>query len=182
MSRLRAVSIATFALILATVPAGAKDKDEAKVAPKIFQDVVDCRKIAADAERLACYDSKVASLESAQQSKQLYIADKEEVKKSRRGLFGLALPDLGIFGGDDEDEADEDVIKQIEAVIKSVRSSSTGYIFTLEDGAVWAQTEDRYPGITPKAGQKILIKRAAMGSYTGSVEGRPSFRIKRRID
>lgn len=182
MSRLRAVSIATFALCLAAVPAGAKDKDEAKVAPKIFQDVVDCRKIEADAERLACYDNKVASLETAQQSKQLYIADKEEVKKSRRGLFGLPLPDLGIFGGDDEDEKDEDVIKQIEAVIKSVRSSSTGYVFTLEDGAIWGQTEDRYPGITPKPGQKILIKRGAMGSYMGSIEGRPSFRIKRRID
>jgi hypothetical protein len=176
MSRSRAASIALFASWIAVSPVAANDKADVKSTPKIFQDVVDCRKVEADDERLACYDSKVAALEAAEQSKQVLVADKEEVKKSRRGLFGFTLPTLGIFGNDD---ADEDRIDSIEATIKSAREVSGKYMFTLDDGAIWAQTEIGYIGLTPKPGQKIVIKRGAMGSFIGKVEDGRAFRMKR---
>jgi hypothetical protein len=171
----RAIAIAALVGAI-TASAGAADKTETgAAAPKIFQDVVDCRKITADAERLSCYDRNVAALESAQQQKELYVADKEEVRKSRKGLFGFTLSDIGIFGGDKE----SDKVVSIEASIKSVRETAGKYMFTLDDGAVWMQTEAGYIGLTPRPGQTIFIKRAAMGSYVGRVGNGRTFRIKR---
>jgi hypothetical protein len=176
MSNLRIVSIAAFAACVLAAPTMADDNEEAKTTPKIFQDVVDCRKIEADYERLACYDRNVTALELAQQTKQVFVADKEQVEKSRRGLFGFSLPKIKIFGDGGSDGTD---IGSITAKITSARENAGKYIFTLDDGAIWAQTEQGYIGLTPKPGQEILIKRAAMGSYLGKVSNGRAFRIKR---
>jgi hypothetical protein len=176
MMSLRTVSIVICVGILAALPLAAKEKDADPAAPKIFRDVVDCRKIAADTERLACYDQHVASLETAQQKKELYVADKEEVETSRRKLFGLTLPRIRIFGGDNEADSE---IDEIETTITTARSGSQGHTFILEDGAVWVQADSQYIGVNPKAGNKIKIKKAALGSYMAKVENGRSFRIKR---
>lgn len=176
MSIRRAVSAVLFIACVSDAPLAAKERTMVKATPKIFQDVVDCRKIGIESERLACYDRNVAALEVAEQSKQVYVADKEEVKKSRRGLFGFSIPDLGLFGGDD---ADDGKIDSIEATIRSAHEIGGKYTFTFDDGAVWAQTEVGYLGLVPKPGQKILIKRGAIGSFVGKVEDGRAFRIKR---
>lgn len=152
----------------------AADKGAPTETPRIFQEVIDCKIIEADDARLACYDQKVEALRIARDDKQILVADKEQVKKDRKSLFGLAIPDLGIFGDDDENEG-----REIESVIKSVRATKAGYVFTLEDGAVWIQAESRELGRIPKAGLNIVIKRAAMGSFMGKIEGGRTFRIKR---
>jgi hypothetical protein len=176
MSIRRAVSAVLFIACVLDAPLAAKERNVVKATPKIFRDVVDCRKIGIESERLACYDRNVAALEVAEQNKQVYVADKEEVKKSRRGLFGFSIRDLGLFGGDDSDDVK---IDSIEATIRSVREVDGKFMFTLDDGAAWAQTEVGYIGLTPKPGQKIVIKRAAMGSYIGKVEDARAFRMKR---
>jgi hypothetical protein len=160
-----------------TQAAAARDKAAAKApVPAIFQNVVDCLQIDDSAQRLTCYDQNVQAMKAAQKSDQLFIASEDQIKESRRGLFGLTLPSLKIFGGADGDYAE---VKEIEGVIASVRETAAGYIFTLADGAVWAQSENRYLGMTPKKGQKIVIRKAALGSYMGKLEGGVGFRIKR---
>ena len=157
------------------VPASSKTQPLASAPPpKIFQDVVQCRAIADAAERLACFDRSVGALAAAQHSKDLYVADKEAMREARRGLFGFSLPKIKIFG--DEDMADE--VDRIETTIASFREGQKGYIFTLKDGAVWRQTDGAYLD-RPKVGAKIRIRRAALGSFFGSVEGQPGFRIER---
>ena len=142
--------------------------------PKIFTDVVECRKITDPDQRLACYDRTVGVLASAEETDQLYVADRESIREARRGLFGFNLPKLRIFKNDDMAED----VDSIETTIKSVRSGQRGYIFTLEDGAIWAQTDKSYMD-RPKPGQKIRIRKAALGSFMARVENDPGFRIER---
>lgn len=142
--------------------------------PKIFNDVVQCRAIADAAQRLACFDQSVGALATAQQNRDLYVADKDAMREARRGLFGFSVPKLRIFG-DDDMEKDVD---QIETTVAGVSAGQRGFIFTLKDGARWAQTDGAYMD-RPKAGSTIKIKRGALGSYFGSVNGKVGFRIER---
>ena len=170
----------TYGLVAATaaglVAAGAvaKDRKIDTAAPKIFTDVTACRTIADSAERLACYDRTVGALATAQETQNLYVADQETMREARRGLFGFNLPKVKLFGNDDISED----VKSIETTISAVSSGQRGYIFTLEDGARWAQTDGAYMD-RPKPGAKIRIRRAALGSYMASIDGRVGFRIER---
>ena len=73
----------------------------------------------------------------------------------------------------------DEEVKEIDGIVASVRETTAGYVFTLADGAVWAQSDAHYLGRTPKKGQKIVIRKAALGSYMGKLEGGIGFRIKR---
>lgn len=160
--------------ILSVVAGPAPARDLPKTAtPKLFEEVVTCRTIQDSAQRLACYDRSVSALETAQKSNELYVADKAAVKEARRGLFGFSLPKLKIFG--DEDLGDLD---QLETTIAAVSSGQRGYIFTLPDGARWAQTDKKYID-RPKVGSKIKIEKAALGSYMASINKRPGIRVER---
>jgi len=142
--------------------------------PKIFNDVVQCRSIADSAQRLACFDRSVDALATAQANRDLYVADKDAMREARKGLFGFSVPKLRIFG--DDDMAKD--VDQIETTVSGVAQGAHGYVFTLKDGARWAQTDSAYMD-RPKAGATIKIKRAALGSYFGSVNGNVGFRIER---
>lgn len=142
--------------------------------PRIFQDVLQCRTIADSTQRLACYDRGVAALETAQKTNNLYVADREAMAEARRGLFGFEVPKLRIFN----DDAMAKEVDSIETTIRSVSEGQRGYVFTLADGARWVQTEKKYMD-RPRPGAKIRIRRALMGSYLASIDGRPGFRIER---
>jgi hypothetical protein len=166
-----------FALCLGSPSSGAaKDDALQQEAPTVFKNVVECRKITDASQRLICYDANVEKLEQAQSSKDLYVIDKAQAKQSRKGLFGFQLPKIKIFGDDD----DKDEIKEIDSTIAAMRQGKGGWTFTLEDGATWQQTDGIYIGTSPKIGRKIHIKRAALGSYMGKVEGGVAFRIVRQ--
>ena len=171
------VSLTTF--ILAS-PALAKDDKEAQLTkpPAIYTELVACKTIADAQQRLACYDEKVVALETAQTNKQVVIADREQVKEARRGLFGLSLPRIKLFGGGNDEGAD---ISQIESTITSIRQLRGGkLVLSLEDGATWQQTEVRSMR-RPRKGDPIVIKRAALGSYTAKVKDGRSFKVKRIV-
>ena len=156
-------------------PASSKTQPLANAPPpKIFQDVVQCRAITDAGQRLACFDRSVGALAAAQQSKDLYVADKEAMREARRGLFGFSLPKMKIFA-DDDMEKDVD---SIESTITAAVPGQQGYIFTLADGARWKQTDGAYMD-KPKAGSKIRIKRAAMGSFFGTIGSNPGVRVER---
>ena len=176
MARFSIVSsgLAIAALAMA-VPASSKTQPLAAAPPpKIFTDVVQCRAIADAAERLACFDRSVGALATAQSSKELYVADKDAMREARRGLFGFNLPKMRIFADDDMEKD----VNAIESTIAGFNEGQTGYVFTLKDGARWKQTDSVYMD-KPKLGAPIRIKRAALGSFFGSIAGRPGFRIER---
>jgi hypothetical protein len=162
--------------LIAIQPAFAKDKEEETKRAVPVQQLYDCRAIADADQRLACFDRTVAALEVAEAKREVTIADKETVKKTRRGLFGFSLPRIGLFGGDDDAEE----IKEIEAVVKSASIDRSGkYRIVMEDGAVWQQIDTTRLPREPKPGQKVKIRVAAMGSYFANVDGQRAIRMKR---
>ena len=172
--------LATACLIMALIPAAAlaKDKKAGDPPPAVFQAVIDCRTIGDSAARLACYDASVATLADAQKSDDLFVASKDDMRKARRGLFGLSLPRISIFGGDEDDPEDKLQVKEIDAVLSAVGGGIGRWALTLDDGATWVQTDGAYIN-TPKVGAKVHIKRGALGSYVANVNGGMGFKVKR---
>lgn len=163
--------------LLLSAPALAKDKDAKDqapaVQPQVFQAVVDCRKLTDSAARLACYDASVAALAGAADAKQVLVVDRATTEKTKRGLFGLSLPKIKLFGDNDDIE-----VNKIESTITAVSSTRDGSaIFVLADGARWKQTEGR--DTFAKAGQKIEIAKGAMGSYFARINGQAGVRVMR---
>lgn len=148
-----------------------------KSAPQVVERLFDCREIADPTERLACFDREVAVVEQATKSDDLVMADREQLSEARKGLFGFSIPKLRLF---DRGSEEERALDQIEGVIASTRSSATGkLVVTLEDGARWAQTDDTpIPG-SVRAGDRITIKRAAVGSFLGKIGTKRAFRVQR---
>lgn len=165
------IGLAILGLVVA-VPAAAQKMPKTST-PKLFEEVVNCRAIQDSGQRLACYDRNVAALDTAQKSNELYVADKAAMKEARRGLFGFSLPKMKIFGDEDLGDLDE-----LETTIAAVSTGQRGYVFTLPDGARWAQTDKKYMD-KPKVGAKIRIKKAMLGSYMASINKKPGFRVER---
>jgi hypothetical protein len=158
-------------LLSAAVPLPALAQSQAEPVPQVFKDVVDCRALTDTAARLACYDRTVSAMADATAKNDLFLADRAKVRETKRTLFGLSLPSLRLFG-DNED------ISQIDSTITRLSSNARGkWIFTLQDGGRWAQTDVR--SIAPKVGDKIVVRRAAMGSFMANVGGARAVRVER---
>lgn len=170
------VTAAALALISGAA-ASAKDKDDAATAaPPVYKAVLDCRSLGDPAQRLACYDAKVGAMATATDKKDLLVIDRETIRATKRGLFGISLPKIKIFGGNDDEE-----VNQIESTINAAYAAKDGMsVFALADGSRWKQTDGRFT--YPKPGQKILIKRAALGSFMAQVNGQPGVRVIRLPD
>lgn len=144
--------------------------------------VTACQSVADPAQRLACFDASVAKLKTATDQREVVVVDKEQVRKTRRSLFGFSFPDLPkIFGGGDgdDDAKDEPEFQQLESTIVKVGSPGNGkWIMVLPDGAAWQYTEVNR-NVEPEAGDKILIKKAALGSFMANIDGQRAVRVQR---
>ena len=147
--------------------------------PQAFEALVKCRAIAEDAARLRCFDQAAAALQQAAEKRDIVMIDREQVRQTRRSLFGIEGLRLPFFGHGDEKGED---VSQLDGVIASARDVGNGrWLFHLEDGSTWVQVDDNVIAIWPKAGQKVLIKRAALGSYMMRVNGQPGVRVRRTL-
>lgn len=176
---LRIAFAAAAALFCAAVPgaAAAQDRNAQRARPEVMSRVVRCRTIASAEERLACFDREVAAMDAAAASGNLVAMDRQQVRRTRRSLFGLALPDLDVFGDDGQDDEEA---SRIEGTVRSATQNANGkWIITLDDGARWLQIDTRNLNFPPRAGQPIRIRRAAMGSYFANVNNQVAIRMRR---
>jgi hypothetical protein len=162
-----------------------------------LQRIIECQTIVPPTERLACYDSHVRELGAARARRDIVIVDREQVRQTRRSLFGLNLPRLSILesaagpasAADDKtaavaavkaSRAAADDVDSIETTLASVQSVGLGqWLFVLTDGARWMQADDAAIGRKPKPGDKIVIRRAALGSFKLSINGGSAVRVRR---
>lgn len=166
-----AVFVAAFA-----VPATAQPTPSEQ--PEAVGRLLACRALEAAEARLTCFDREVAAFEAAQAANQLVVMDREQVRRTRRTLFGLVLPDLGIFG--DDNRGPEAAVSEIETTIRSASQNPLGkWVMVLEDGARWIQIDTRDPARDPRSGMTIRIRRAAMGSYLANIDGQIAIRVRR---
>ena len=162
-------------IMLGVSPASAKEKDPPPT-PAQVQQVYDCRAVADTAARLACFDRQVAALQQAEVARDITIFDRASAQKARRGLFGFTLRDLPFFGGGD----DKEQIQRLETTVAWARRYDYDKVrFEIEDGAVWAQTDQVILTRDPKAGDKVLIYPGAMGSYFAEIGGQKRIRVRR---
>lgn len=143
---------------------------------RVLQQVVDCRKLGADADRLACYDRATAVLDEAEKKGDVVVVDKAQAQVVRRQSFGFSVPSLAIFNRAAKGEKDD----QLEATIESASVDANGrYVFHTTDGAAWVQTDGDLP-LTPKAGQPLLIYTGTLGSYFCKANHQPAVRCRRQ--
>jgi hypothetical protein len=166
----------TQAVLLAALcasPAFAADTQTNR--PKVYTDIVACRGLADATARLACFDAATKALEDATDTRQIVMLDQEDVRKTKKSLFGFSLPKIPFFGQSDAEQDAE--FKQVDGDLAGVQSIGAGkYQFTVKDAGVWQTTE-----ATPlllKDGKAFIIKRGALGSFMLIMKGR-SIRVKR---
>lgn len=144
--------------------------------PEQMQRLLGCQAQADAAARLGCYDREVAAMKEAVARRELVMIDRARANQARRGLFGFSVPSFGgLFGGGDQDE-----VKQIEtSVTRASRNGEGGWTVRLADGSVWTQTDDNPIAMEPRAGDKVVVRRAALGSFTLSVNRQPGVKVRR---
>lgn len=118
-----------------------------------------CRSIAADSERLACYDAVAAGMTAAED-----LFGHDSVKSAA---------DLRTAAGVDELEA-------ISAIVDALDTDPRGrLLLVLDNGQAWKQIDSGRLAIQP--GTRVHIRRAALGSHLLSIDGRTgSMRVRRR--
>ena len=143
-------------------------------APTAVDRLLACRTQTDPGARLACFDRTSAAASDALARKDVVVINRQAIKRTRTTLFGLSLPRLDILGTDDKDE-----LKQIESVVAAAREVPDGYIFILKDGSQWAQTDGQPIALPPEAGDKVIVKKAALGSFMLKLGSQPGVRVRR---
>lgn len=144
--------------------------------PPAVQRVIDCRPIAGDAQRLACFDAAVAAMDRAESSGDLVSIDRAQRRAARRQAFGLPLPTLGFLDrGEKPEEAN-----RITGVVASASQDPWGkWTIRLDDGAVWRQIDDNTIERGAHPGSTADIRRGVLGSFSIKIDGQFPFKVHR---
>lgn len=134
-----------------------------------------CRGIADSAARLACFDKTAEAFVRARENKEVVVLERAEIQKTRRTLFGFALPKIRLFGGGDDGEEE---LKEITGkVVSAGMTEGDRWLVRLEDNSRWQTIEPTV--FPPRSGDNAKIKRAAMGSFMATFGSKRSVRVKR---
>ena len=165
-SSIRSGKMAIVGLGLAFAAPGAAQNTSAD-RPDLLAELQSCREITAAADRLACFDRASASLIAARESGEVRVVDREEIRETRRGLFGFTLPKFGTFGSGDEEQLD-----LLESTITGVsRVGRNGYRIRIEEGSVWQIDSAPSRLRAPKPGDAIVLKKASLNSFFIRIAG-----------
>jgi hypothetical protein len=167
-------AVLAIALVAAAGPASAQPKPDSRAA--IVQKLTDCRKIADDKGRLACYDETAAAFDQAEAKGDIVVVDREQARKVRRQAFGFSMPSITLF---EKGETQEELENVTGALASAGRAKSGHWVFTLDDGAVWSQVTAEELFKTPKPGMKVKIRKASLGSFMLQIENQSAIRVRR---
>lgn len=143
--------------------------------PAAVQSLLACRLVTDSAQRLACYDRAAQGFAEAMGKREVVVIDKARANEARRSLFGFSVPNFGALLGGGGDE-----ISQIESTVDGVvENADGGWTIRLADGSTWSQTDDTPVALPPRRGDKVVVKRGAMGSYFLKLGSQPGFKAKR---
>lgn len=167
------VSGAAAAAIALSAPGFAKP---ASGGAAVVKDLKACRQISDENERLRCYDSAVDALDKAEQSGEVVVLDKEQVKEARKDAFGFTMPSFKMFDRGEKPEAIDEVTVVVDHAFKTRDGK---WMIKTENGQTWRQIDDYDLFKAPKKGSTMKIKRASLGSYVANIDGQKSIRVKR---
>ena len=143
--------------------------------PTQVQSLLACRSVTDSTQRLACYDKAAQGFAEAVGKKEVVVIDKARATEARRSLFGFTVPNLGALFGGGGDE-----IGQIEGTVQNVIENGDGsLVITLADGSTWSQIDDTPVALPPRRGDKVVVRRGALGAYFVKVGSQPGYKAKR---
>lgn len=144
----------------------------------LLEQVARCRQIAADAERLSCFDTAAGALDAAERQGEVVVVERGQIREARRQLFGFELPSLPpMFTRD----TDEEKIDAVETTLASAGQAPDGkWVFRLADGSEWRQIDSDPVRFQNRAGTEIRVRRASLGSYLLTAGRSRAVRVKRQ--
>lgn len=165
----KAVALAAVCVILTASPIPSSVKAQSEAAETDFDHLASlraCQAIQESFARLACYDGAAGAIIARQENGEIRVVDQQDIRETRRGLFGFSLPRLGIFGSNDG-EAETILKSQITGVRKL---GSDKWLVTISEGSVW-QISNAPRRFRPEVGDEIELEKAALTSYWLRVDG-----------
>ena len=166
-------------LLAAAAPAGAQSGRPGSSPPSRHLSALEaCRAIQADPARLACFDREAGALLTASRGGELSVVNRADMRTARRSLFGFALPKLPFFAGD---KSADEVPDTLDSTIVSAQSIANDlYRIKIAAGdALWETTDSPMSLSAPRGGQKIVISKAALGSYFLRIDGQVGVKGRR---
>lgn len=172
----RFVSLLAAGLVtLGATPALAQDEAR-DVSGEYLDGLKACQQITDNATRLACFDSAVGSMVAATETGDVKVIDREDMRETRRSLFGFSLPNLGLFGSGDEDEQTELFTTTITHVRYTGRNSAR---VTTAEGAVWEMNNIPSNRREFEVGDEVRFKEASLGFYFLRIDGQTGVKGRR---
>lgn len=140
-----------------------------------FQAVLDCRKVADGAARLACYDAAAATMGDAEKRGDIVVIDRAQASAAHREAFGLPIPSLDFV----RKALKPEEVDRLEGVVKAARVDVNGkWTIALQDGATWRQISGDLMR-PPKAGSKVSIRKGTLGSFLMNIDGQQAIKVHR---
>lgn len=157
------------ALLGSTASVSAQDQSESPAASVDYvAQLKACRDIPGESQRLACFDTAVGAMVAATETGEVNIVNREDVRQTRRSLFGFTMPKGGIFGSND-DEADSAMLESTIADVR--RSQGRTIVITIAEGSKWQISNVPMRLRPPRVGDAVVFKRASLGSYFIRIDG-----------
>ncbi len=172
---LQSLAITSLAIIFAGSAAAQNSTDRVPA----VQALMNCRKVDAASERLACYDAAAAVFDKGEAKGDIIVTDRAHIDGVRRQAFGFALPSLSLFDRGSKPAVIDHVDVKVEAAAKD---GAGHWIIHLEGGQVWRQIDTDLLNREPKAGSMVTIQHGALDSYLLTVAGsKATIRVHRDL-
>lgn len=162
------------ALLSASAVSAAPDR--AKPTAAAVKALAACAAISENAARLACYDGAAKSLVEAEKSGDVMVVDRAQVKEVKRQSFGLNINLGPLFDRPGKPET----INELTSTVASARQLGDGkWVISTADGQIWRQIDSEQLFEDPKRGDKVVMRRGALGSYFLTVGNQVAVRAHR---
>lgn len=174
--KLRSILAVTFATLGAHMAAAQRQPSTSASNP-LVEALADCQAIHDDVRRLSCYDTAAGRMVAAERRQDVVIVNREDVRKARRSLFGLALGPNDVFAGR---SSPSDRIEKLDTTLLSAREIGNGrWSLILTEGGRWQTTEAWTLTADLKSGMNVTIHPGALGSYVARVGNQRAVRVQR---
>lgn len=137
---------------------------------RILDGLRGCRAVASAPERAACYDGSVDALLGAVEAGEVRLVDREEVRRTRRQLFGISIPDVPMLQGDDKDENETSDLLET-TIASGGKTGPSTWRLTTAEGAVWEINNPPRKIAPIMPGDKVVFKKASLGYYFIRING-----------
>lgn len=162
-------------MLVITMLAMAKAAETSQRSDPLVDGLARCLTVQGDAARLTCLDPAARALVDAARSQDVLVIKREDVRRTRRSLFGIS--------GEPGDALVGPTTERIDALETKVsgtaRLANDRWSIQLAEGGRWQTTEAWVVGSDPRPGATVSIRRGSLGSYVMKVGAERSVRVRR---